>query len=42
VKERDAENKRNIYHSTKAQQAEDVDGVIKGMKKKHANKHQRY
>ena len=43
VKERHAEEERNRYHSTKtAQQATDVDGIIKGMKKKRANKKQRY
>ncbi len=36
------ENQRNKRHSTKAaQQAADVHGVIKGMKK-HANKDQQY
>ncbi len=35
VKERDADNKRNTCHSTKAaQQAADVDGVIKATEKK--------
>jgi hypothetical protein len=39
VKERDADNKRNTHHSTKAaQQAADVDGVIEGAKKKRAGK----
>ncbi len=43
VKERHAKNKRNIRHSTKAaQQAVDVDGVIKGTKKKRAERDQRY
>ncbi len=43
VKERDADNKRNTRHSTKAaQQAADVDGVIKAMKKKRANKFREY
>jgi hypothetical protein len=42
VKERRVENKRNTCHSTKAaQQAEDVDGVIKATKRKRANKKQR-
>jgi hypothetical protein len=41
VKERRAKNKRNTRHSTKvAHQAADVDGVIKGTKKKRANKKQ--
>jgi hypothetical protein len=41
VKERLVENQRNTRHSTKAaQQAADVDGVIKGTKKKRANKKQ--
>ena len=41
VKERHAENMRNTRHSTKvAHQAADVDGVIKGMKKKRATKKQ--
>jgi hypothetical protein len=41
VKERLVENQRNKRHSTKAaQQAADVHGVIKAMKKKHANKDQ--
>ncbi len=39
VKESDADNKRNTRHSTKAaQQAADVDGVIKATKKKCADK----
>ncbi len=43
VKDRHAENKRNIYHSTKAAQlAADVDGVIKAMKKKRADKFCKY
>ncbi len=43
VKERDADNKRNTRHSTKAaQQAADVDGVIKATKKKRANKFREY
>jgi len=43
VKERHAEEERNRYHSTKtAQQAADVDGVIKGMKKMRAKRDQRY
>jgi hypothetical protein len=43
VKDRHKENKRNIYHSTKAaQQAADVDGVIKAMKKKRADKFREY
>ena len=43
VKERRADNQRNTRHSTKtAHQAADVDGIIKGMKKKRANKKQRY
>ncbi len=43
VKERDADNKRNTRHSTKAaQQAADVDGVIEATKKKHAEKFREY
>ncbi len=43
VKERDADNKRNTHHSTKAaQQAADVDGVIKATKKKRADKFREY
>ncbi len=43
VKERDADNKRNTRHSTKAaQQAADVDGVIEATKKKHADKFREY
>ncbi len=43
VKDRCAEKKRNIFHSTKAaQQAADVDGVIKAMKKKRADKFREY
>ena len=43
VKKRDAKNKRNTRHSTKvAHQAADVDGVIKGTKKKRAKRDQRY
>ncbi len=43
VKERDADNKRNTRHSTKAaQQAADVDGVIKATKKKRADKFHEY
>jgi hypothetical protein len=43
VKERLVENQRNKRHSTKAaQQTADVHGIIKAMKKKHANKDQRY
>jgi hypothetical protein len=43
VKERCAKNKRNKCHSTKAaQQAADVDGVIKATKKKRANKFRKY
>jgi len=43
VKERHAKNMRNIRHSTKtAHQAADVDGVIKGTKKKRAKRDQRY
>jgi hypothetical protein len=43
VKERHAKNMRNTRHSTKtAQQAVDVDGVIKARKKKRANKKQQY
>ncbi len=43
VKERDADNKRNTRHSTKAaQQAADVDGVIKATKKKRADKFREY
>ncbi len=43
VKERDAVNKRNTRHSTKAaQQAADVDGVIEATKKKHADKFREY
>jgi hypothetical protein len=42
VKERRAKNKRNTCHSTKtAHQAADVDGVIKGTKKKCAKRDQR-
>ncbi len=37
------ENQRNTRHSTEAaQQAADVDGIIKATKKKRANKKQRY
>ncbi len=43
VKERDADNKRNTRHSTKAaQQAADVDGVIEATKKKRADKFREY
>ncbi len=43
VKDRHAENNRNIYYSTKAaQQAADVDGVIEAMKKKRADKFREY
>jgi hypothetical protein len=43
VKDWLVENQRNKRHSTKAaQQAADVHGVIKAMKKKRANKDQRY
>jgi hypothetical protein len=43
AKERNVDNKRNTRHSTKAaQQAADVDGVIKAMKKKRANKFRKY
>jgi hypothetical protein len=43
VKERLVENQRNTRHSTEAaQQAADVDGIIKATKKKRANKKQRY
>ncbi len=43
AKERDADNKRNTHHSTKAaQQAADVDGVIEATKKKRANKFREY
>jgi hypothetical protein len=43
VKVRDAENKRNTRHSTKAaQQAADVDGIVQAKKKKHANRDKRY
>jgi hypothetical protein len=43
VKEKDADNKRNTRHSTKAaQQAADVDGVIKATKKKRADKFCKY
>ncbi len=43
VKERDADNKRNTRHSTKAaQQAADVDGVIEVTKKKRADKFHEY
>jgi len=43
VKERRANTQRNTRHSTKTtHQAADVDGIIKGMKKKRANKKQRY
>ncbi len=43
VKERDTDNKRNTCRSTKAaQQAADVDGVIKATKKKRADKFREY
>ena len=43
VKERLVENQRNTRHSTKAaQQAVDVDGVIKATKKKRADKFRKY
>ena len=43
VKERDANNKRNTRHSTKAaHQAADVDGVIEETKKKSADKFRKY
>ncbi len=43
VKERNADNKRNTHHSTKAaQQAADVDRVNKATKKKRADKFREY
>jgi hypothetical protein len=43
VKERDADNKRNTCHSTKAaQQASDLDKVIEATKKKRADKFREY